>query len=458
MLKWIARRLPPTIQDKIRSVRDGVLGVAPATAPPPPKVLGPSPLSLDGLIELVASQEGWKNTTDAARIDQAFTAASLRPELYRALDLEYARRDMAASVAYQRLCAARLLGLGQTADAFDRLREIAQSSGSCVDFIMAARCLMRPAGSERALLDYLRTGESQFGREPLFYLHLATCHFVLGETDVANEVLEAHRVEWEPILGLGSEAALHLEAELKSALSEGTAYRRTHYDETIYDESGIWRYWEQYYTDMNLDPPTLMFGWLAANYERFMEDAVADGGLTSLVDFGVMCGQPHFNVARRHPQLKIFGVDRQLTTAELNERTFGKGANLEFVADEIEGFLTSGRDLTGSGLFHARTATLVYPDKIRNLYRMAHEAGVDRIVLFENFSLSRSAGRFLDFTDFDADAVTFKNFQFIHNYPRLLEEAGYLVERENRLFTPVVSPFDAEDICSTHVHLVASRH
>ena len=108
-------------------------------------------------------------------------------------------------------------------------------------------------------------------------------------------------------------------------------------------------------------------------------------------------------------------------------------------------------------MFHARTATLVYPQKLRNIYELARDAGIQTIALFENLSLSRSAARFLDFSDFDRESETFKNFQYIHAYPTLLEDAGFVVERETRMFSPLVSPFDTEDLCSTHAHLVARR-
>lgn len=465
MLRIVARALPPTTRRALAKIRDGLRELtdppvpsmsASEAAPARPRVEPPAALTVEGLASLLRAADALDVDVDRDAIDSLFNQASLRPELFRLLDLAYCQRSFADSRTCQRLTAARLLGSGQADQAHMMLRRIADSSGSLFDFIMAARCLMRPAGREGGLLEYMRSGGKRFGREYLYYLNLATCYFVCGDTAAANAILDRHRPEWEPVLGVGSAENRRLETELSAAVANRTILRSTHYDQTIYDESGIWAHWAPYYADMNLDSPALMFGWLRRAYARYIEDVfVRDPGVTTLVDFGVMCAQPHADVGRQWPGRRIVGIDRQAATAQLNRAAYGDLENLEFVADDIENYFVQ-RDLTGAALFHARTATLCYPDKIRRLYQMARAAGMRRIVLFENMALSRSAGRFLDYSDFVEDAVTFKNFQFIHNYRGMLEEAGYVVERETRLFSPLVSPFSLDDVCSTHVHLVAS--
>ena len=457
MLRRLARRLPPPAQERLGAIWTAARSGAPAALPAPEAPAHPTPLSIEDLTRLVKQQSELDAQKDQRALDAQFGRTMLRPELYRALDLEYATRTFGEAPAFKRLCAARALGQGRVDAAFETLRALAEQSGTLFDTLMAARCLMRPAGAEQQLLEYMLSVEDRFGNEPHFYLNLATCHFVLGQTSAANEILDRHRPEWEQILQVRSPSAEEAQEELATAISSGDAERRTPFDDTYFTEAGIWPYWEQYYTDMNLDPPSLMFGWLRSAYERYLEEITDPSASMKVVDFGVMCAQPHFAVAAKHPNATFVGIDRQQATADLNARAFGDRTNLDFVAGEIEDLLRGGEGLAGGALFHARTATLVYPQKMRNVYRLAHDAGIETIALFENLALSRSAARFLDYDDFERESETFKNFQFIHAYPQLLEDAGYTVERETRLFSPLVSPLDTEDLCSTHVHLVARK-
>jgi hypothetical protein len=415
------------------------------------------PLSVDDLVEAIDLASITSDAANGQELSRLLLAVMLRPANWALLETPLLQRKYAKSVGYRRLYAAYAHGRGQAGVAFKEYCDLHDEFGGLTDFMLAAHCLMRPDGNEQQALDFLLSGEAAYSNEPFYLLNLATAYYVVGQTASANEVLERNRGLWEGAVGVGSDAAVALEKELASALENRIVARHTHYDDTIYSEAAIWAHWAPYYADMELDPKHLMFGWLARAYEEFIEAALGcDAGVDAVVDFGVMCAVPHARIARRRSQMAIVGVDRQRETAQLNQLAFGDLKNLSFVAAEIESYLDAASPKMRNGvLFHARTATLCYPEKIRQLYAKARDKGVRHIVLFENVALSRSAGKFLDFDDFLHDAVTFKNHQFIHNYVKLLDEAGYKVVEQRRFFSPLVAPLSIDDLGSTHIMIRA---
>lgn len=414
-------------------------------------------VSPDDLIDAISVARHTNLGRDRERLSRLVTAIFVRPEAYRLLDTSFFRRKFVDDPGYVRLVSAYRYGCGEIDPAVRSYADLYEQSGELLDLLLAAHCLMRPAGREIDVLELLKKGEARFLDEPLYFVNLATAYFVVGQTDRANAVLRARKGIWEDLLGLNAGPELDLKAEIAAAIRERRSARKTHYDETIYTESAIWAHWAPYYADMVLHPEHLMFGWLSRAYESYLEGVLAaDPSVDCIVDFGVMCAKPHHSFAMRHPNLPIFGVDRQRETAKQNAQAFGDASNLSFHAKEIEKFLSDDLPKCENGvLFHARTATLCYPEKLRNLYLQARQKGIRHVILFENVSISRSAGEFLNFDDFPEVSITFKNHQFIHNYKKLLDEAGFNVIKEERLFSPLVSPFSIDDLGSVHVAIRA---
>jgi hypothetical protein len=413
----------------------------------------------DELINAIAFARHDLTTPDHIQsLSRLFTTIAVRPKNFELLQTSYFSQRFSEDNGYIRLLGAYHYGLGDIESAFQLYSALFKKTDELIDFIFASNCLIRPSGQEARALEFLQSGESKFGTHPLYFLNLAAAYFVNGRTQDANSVLTKNKGKWEVLLGVDSEDAIALASELDAAIKAKVSERKTHYDETIYTESAIWAHWAPYYTDMELDPEQIMFGWLSRAYENQIEATlVANSPVDCVIDFGVMCASPHYRVAKRHPALQIYGVDRQVETAKLNSLAFQDARNLHFIASDIEDFLDSepAQSIKNGVLFHARTATLCYPEKMLNLYKQARAKGIRQIILFENMTLSRGARQYLDFSDFPSDAVTFKNHQFIHNYPSLLRQAGYTVVQEKRLFSPLITPFSTDDLGSTHVFLRA---
>jgi hypothetical protein len=246
-----------------------------------------------------------------------------------------------------------------------------------------------------------------------------------------------------------------LDEEIGRALAGRIAYRRYRYDEMSYREEIIREHWEPYFAWMNTHPKHLFFGWLKEFY-RDLFVAVADAtNAAEFYDFGVMCGQPDYEAAKLRRRVRFVGVDRQKTTARLNTNAY-RTTNIEFRAAEIEDVLSElPNDGTPRVLFHGRAATLCYPEKIRQLYRLCARKRVRAIALFENYSPSHALYRFLKFDEFPADSIIYKNDQFIHNYPKLLAEAGYEIVKQQVMFSPLITPFSNIDLGSTHAYVLA---
>lgn len=390
---------------------------------------------------------------------EVFREITLNPAASKLVTSWYCINQFASHSLYRRIRAAFEYGQGNVDKAFDILSSLERDEPTAFNAVMAAWCLMRPAGREREIISYLTERANRWPDDLYVNLNLATAHFCCGDEGNANEYLARVLPQWRQCLALGQAEIDALAAELDKALAERISYRRFIMDEDSYREGLIKNHWQPYFAWMNAQPKHVYFGWLKEAYrETFLDMAERAGEpVCEIYDFGAMCGQPEYEAALARPGINFVGVDRQQTTAALNGLAF-RAPNVKFLAAEIEDVLAAlPDDGRVRGLFHGRTATLCYPEKIRQLYRLCARKGVRVIALFENASFSHGLYRFSRWEDLPADSVIYKNHQFIHNYPKFLSEAGYEIVKQRILFSPLVTPFSDIDLGSTHVQLVAKR-
>lgn len=153
--------------------------------------------------------------------------------------------------------------------------------------------------------------------------------------------------------------------------------------------------------------------------------------IDTVVDFGVFCGEPIFDLAQRH-HCNFVGVDRGHVIREFNERHYQR-PNLRFVEGNIVEVLPNVANRGTTALYHARTALLCYPEFIRQLYRACSKAGVRWIVLLEASSYSRWTQRFEAPGQMSDDAIPIRAPMMALNYHRLLTEAGYRIVEERQI-------------------------
>jgi hypothetical protein len=413
------------------------------------------PVSFNTLRSMIAAYDNLPKHAQQDMSADAFLRISLYPQTAKLLGSEFCLARFGSHTFARQAIAAYYTGIGEPDRAHELLAEIYAGDPTPFNAIMAARCFMRPPGRERDALAYLERCADKHPDDLTLIGNLATARFVLGDTAGANSAIATVLPELRARLSTLDEEHAQLEKELEESITKKTIYRVTPYDHSAYSEGEIWAHWEPYYDEMIQESEHLYFGW----YRTFYRDTLSklSENVDNVINFGVMCGLPDFEAAKLKPGVKFWGVDRQSSTAEHNSISF-PASNLTFIDAEIEDFLRKNQNLGSSALFHARTATLCYPEKIRELYKLCAQSGVKRIALFENMAMSHGTYKFMGFDDFgDKDAVIFKTNQFIHNYRKFLNEAGYRVVSEKLLFSPSITPFPEIEIGSTHIFMIAER-
>ena len=226
-----------------------------------------------------------------------------------------------------------------------------------------------------------------------------------------------------------------LEAEVATAIREKLAVRPKGAKRDSYSETSVDSYWEALFFHMNsLNRFQSRWAWLNHLYQEQIGRVLTkiDPAIRQVVNFGVFCGNPDYGLALRFPDVTFVGVDREIRTKKLNDLAY-RAPNLHFIAaDILEVVADLANKSRPSLLYHARTATMCYPEYLRTLYRTCAAASVDYIALWESQAISRSTLRFQDFDAMSEDAIPFGGQTLIHNYKKLLEEAGYeIVVLEN---------------------------
>lgn len=389
---------------------------------------------------------------------EVFKNFRLFPEKNKLFLCDYLGRKYKDNINYIRFKAALLSELGNFEEALLLLNKVEKNKE---DILYSIELLMRPCGKEKMLSSYLEERKQVFKNDLLFNMHLATNYFTLSETKKANKILENVKDEVlssEPFQK-NKASIIDQRLDLANAIKNKTTHRNTNLDTLLYDENIVIEdHWEPYYSWMLTHSENLGFSWLSRFYENKIRECLnGNNDIVSVVDFGVMCGLHLFKLSHDFPHVNFYGVDRQKSIVLANTNAF-PAKNLHFINTEIENFLADfsvPKDKEAL-LFHGRTATLCYPEKIKNIYKQCIENNIRNILLFENMSLSHDLFCFVDFNDFPAESIVYKDGQFIHNYEGFLRNAGFKIVNSQRLHSPLVSCDSLVVSGSTHVFISAA--
>lgn len=150
--------------------------------------------------------------------------------------------------------------------------------------------------------------------------------------------------------------------------------------------------------------------------------------IRNVLNLGVSYAYVDSILAREHENVEFVGIDRSPFTKALNEVEFGDIPNLTFVSGELDDHLRQMK--YQSGLFlHARTAVVFSRPMLEDLYKAAYDAGFEFIAGFEQIGLSRETFKPFEFSLDYRDSVHYRGRMNIHNYPNLLLNAGYKLDR-----------------------------
>ena len=376
---------------------------------------------------------------------------------------------------YLELLATAYYAKGDLKRAFDSFSLLNQQVPSAENYLSMARCSMYFQSTESTIA-VLRQGLQKYPGNPPLVLSLANTYFKMGDVQTANKTL----TELSPGVVEDIKMKAHnleiLSAEVKDALSKKLTVRPV---ENLgfqkYTEESVQNYWETlfyHFTAKN----RFQHGWsdLCFVTEKMIKDYLRKyPDIRNILNFGVFCGVPDFNVAKEFPEKKFIGVDREVKTKQLNESAFNL-PNLSFEAldmidityddrKEVKDFIAKEIRNGEMMVFHARTTTLIYPEAVKKFYKSCADLKVKYIALYENMGMSREFMKYFDFDDMPQDAIPFFSIMMIHNYKKYLEDAGYeIIEKEiwtySDLYWSTKSLYDIDNwmnLGDSHVCLLA---
>ena len=310
-------------------------------------------------------------------------------------------------------------------------------------YLRQARCLMH-IGTSDEVIALLQEGVHKYPQSNFLLLSMANAFFRAGKISKANETLQRMDERVLKNIQEKSHNLSNLQNEIKEALENKSLVRPADkFGFQAYTEGTVQTYWEDLFFHFTAKT-RFQHGWSDLCYiaEKKLSDYIDRcKDVKTVLNFGVFCAVPDHNLSLKYPALNFIGVDREQSTKDLNEAAF-HSTNLSFHAidmldiiyedrTEVRNFIKKEITKGEMMVFHARTATLIYPEAVRKFYKSSAQLGVKYIAVYENISLSRTHMQYFDFEELPADAIPYFSIMMIHNYKKYLEEAGYeIVEKE----------------------------
>ncbi len=342
--------------------------------------------------------------------------------------------------------------------AFEIFAELNKVSPSARAYLYMGRCLMH-TGTNEELIQLLQEGAALYPGHVLILLPLANVYFRTGKTKLANEILGKIDKNALEQIQKGAHNLDNFKKEIEEALAGKIIVRPTEkLGFQAYTEESVQYYWETLFYHF-VNKTRFQHGWSDLCYiteTRIEQYLKKYPDIKSVLNFGVFCAVPDYNLSVRHPEIKFIGVDREQSTKNLNDSAF-QGDNLSFHAldmldiiyeerTEVRQFLAETiRKNPELMIFHARTATLIYPEALKRFYKSCAQLGVKYISMYENMCLSRLHMKYFDFDDLPADAIPYFSIMMIHNYKKYLEDAGYeIIENETWNYSDIL--WDGKDL------------
>jgi len=353
------------------------------------------------------------------------------------------------------------LGIGQYSNgnvekAMQTFKEEINNNAAPFAYLCLSRCQSAGLGDDNKAIEILLSGLERHPKDYSLTLSIASAYFRLGNTKRANEYLNTIEEELK-ILKKSEQPGIDMQInEINTALSQKITIRGKGNSRDRYTEEYSEKCWNALWYRMNLQN-RFQHGWAWLNYlydtkiEKILREL--DPGIRTVINFGVYCANPDYLLAKKFPNTKFIGVDRERITKSLNERAFNLPNLHFFVADIMDILPSLPQKGSPSLLFHARTGTLCYPEFLRNLYKSCANSGIEYISLFENASLSRDTLKFHDYENMPSDSICYRSVMFIHNYRKILDDAGYKIIESERLQSMTLIEKDAWG--DNHVFLTA---
>lgn len=195
------------------------------------------------------------------------------------------------------------------------------------------------------------------------------------------------------------------------------------YDE-FYEIKGIFHYYEQIINEFK--PPFLTESKLLyENIVNLCSDVIEKYNIKNFTNFGSFLSHTDSILAKKYRDTTFFCADRSKYTKKINEFIYENINNMKFIDGDIFKFLNNKYE--DSVFFSARTALIMPKFFLDKLYKSVYEANYKYVILFEQIGISHETNKCYKFSDTDQESVAYRWGMHIHNYPGILNQAGYKV-------------------------------
>lgn len=161
-----------------------------------------------------------------------------------------------------------------------------------------------------------------------------------------------------------------------------------------------------------------------------------DPEIKNLVNFGCSYGWLENQISLHHPHVQAWGVDRSREAMRINSDELGR-TNCFFIASDIFEFIEKHPDALKNCIFlHINIGVYFLPTFIKKLYSTLHAAGARHVIAFEPSGISHEINNYFTYSLSPKKTVVFRGPMLINNYPQLLQEAGFDLEKAELLRPP----------------------
>lgn len=301
----------------------------------------------------------------------------------------------------------------------------------------------------------LEAAEKQYGLIPDIALSWLEFYYKQENIEKANYYLDLAREPLEDFLSDEIEAVREPARYLRASIEGKPLNTPDEFD--IYDDELTRLTWLGYYERFIMQSRFQSGdGFLIDSVDQSMTDLIQSENIQHVLDFGSLCAEIIARPARKCPKTNFVGIDRQEFVATMNYQGYDE-PNMSFVSGDIFDYLPEFAKLDGKKLlFHARTACLIYPDIVTNIYKKCHSAGVEYIMFWEGDGLSRDTMKLEGFETMKEVSVARKSVLLNHNYKQILSDAGYEVVEFARMDSPaLIKTFS--DLVGSALFVIARR-
>ncbi len=157
---------------------------------------------------------------------------------------------------------------------------------------------------------------------------------------------------------------------------------------------------------------------------KILREMIKEKKPRKVFNFGICYAYVDNELALEFPDVEFIGIDLSVHNKAFSDVDFGDTKNLTILTGDVFAHF-SETDYSDCVFLTSRTLPLLPREFIEKLYKSASEANFRYLVGFEQSGLSEEILAPFVFESPDKPSVYWRDRMYIHNYPYLIESAGY---------------------------------